>query len=189
MIPVGACWCDFIRVIGAAFMRGLSPLIRGWTSDPFEGPPHDKWTDCSSFSRCGVANKPARGSQLGNVMGSSRRRVTGGPRRLHECLKPWACPLFYNGRPRRGDCCRAGSLAGDGTAEQTHDERPLANEAELTRVIHETIMPKPLEHRPLPDEVRALLNWSAPVNGLVARTEYIARLDFCVRLKNVSQRP
>jgi hypothetical protein len=50
-------------------------------------------------------------------------------------------------------------------------------------------MPKPLEHRPLPDDVRALLNWSAPVNGLVARTEYIALLDFCVRLKNVSQWP
>jgi hypothetical protein len=82
-----------------------------------------------------------------------------------------------------------GSLAADGSAEQTHEERPLANEAELTRVIHETIMPKPLEHRPLPDDVRASLNWSAPVNGLVARIEYISHLDFCVRLKNVSTGP
>lgn len=82
-----------------------------------------------------------------------------------------------------------GSLAADGSAEPTRDEKPLANEAELTRVIHETIMPKPLEHRPFPDDVRALLNWSEPVNGLVARIEYIAHLDFCVRLKNVSKRP
>jgi HEAT repeat protein len=82
-----------------------------------------------------------------------------------------------------------GSLAADRSAEPTRDEKPLANEAQLKRMIHETIMPKPLEHRPLPDDVRALLNWSAPVNGLVARTEYIALLDFCVRLKNVSQWP
>ena len=82
-----------------------------------------------------------------------------------------------------------GCLAADGTGEQTHDEKPLANEAELRRVIHETILPKPLAHRPLPEDVRALLNWSAPVNGLVARIEYISYLDFCVRLKNVSQRP
>src|SRR5580698_2704052 len=68
MHRVGAFWCDFIRVIGAAFMRGLSPLIRGWTSGPFQGPSHDTLTDCSSFSRCGVANKQARGSQLANVI-------------------------------------------------------------------------------------------------------------------------
>jgi hypothetical protein len=64
MDQVGACWCDFIRVIGAAFMRGLSPLIRGRTSSPFEGPPHDTLTDCLSFSGYGVAKKPARRSQL-----------------------------------------------------------------------------------------------------------------------------
>jgi hypothetical protein len=82
-----------------------------------------------------------------------------------------------------------GRLTADGTAAQRGDEKRLTNEAELTRVIHETIIPKPLEHRPLSDDVRALLNWSAPVNGLVARIEYIAVADFCVRLKNVSQRP
>jgi hypothetical protein len=37
---VDACWCDFIGVIGAAFMRGLSPLIRGLYSGPFYGPLH-----------------------------------------------------------------------------------------------------------------------------------------------------
>jgi hypothetical protein len=80
-------------------------------------------------------------------------------------------------------------LIADGTGEKTHDEKPLVNEAELRRVIHATILPKPLAHRPLPDDVRTMLNWSAPVNGLVARIEYISYLDFCVRLKNVSKAP
>jgi hypothetical protein len=35
MDQVGAWSRDFIRVIGAAFMRGLSPLIRGLTSGAF----------------------------------------------------------------------------------------------------------------------------------------------------------
>jgi hypothetical protein len=64
MDQVGACWCDFIRVIGAVFMRGLSPLIRGLTSGLFQGPPHGTLTSCTSLGDCGVANKQVRGSQL-----------------------------------------------------------------------------------------------------------------------------
>src|ERR1700722_12675822 len=64
-----------------------------------------------------------------------------------------------------------------------------ANEARLRRVIHETVAPKPVAHKPLSAAVRAGLAWSKPVNGLAARIEFISGQDVCVRLKNVSGRP
>ena len=64
-----------------------------------------------------------------------------------------------------------------------------ANEARLRRVIHQTVAPKPVAHKPLPAEVQAWLAWSKPVNGLAARIEFILGQDICVRLKNVSGRP
>ena len=65
----------------------------------------------------------------------------------------------------------------------------LPNEERLKRIIHETITPKPASYKPLPADVQALLAWSKPVDGLVARIEYVSwREIFFVRLKNVSDR-
>jgi HEAT repeat protein len=66
----------------------------------------------------------------------------------------------------------------------------VPNEARLKQVIKESIKPKPAAHTPLPANVDALLAWSKPVNGLVARVEHDYFADiFFVRLKNVSDRP
>ena len=60
----------------------------------------------------------------------------------------------------------------------------------LKRVIKETVKPKSAERQPSNADVEALLRWSKPVNGLIARIEYVwAKSVFFVRLKNVSDRP
>ena len=64
------------------------------------------------------------------------------------------------------------------------------NVAALKRVIRKTVKPKAIEQKPLPAAVEALLAWSRPVNGLVARIEYVwGQTVFFVRLRNVSDHP
>ncbi len=70
------------------------------------------------------------------------------------------------------------------------DMYAVPNEERLKRAIKETIKPKPAAQKALPADADALLAWSKPVNGLVARIEYVSRADaFFVRLKNVGDRP
>jgi hypothetical protein len=65
-----------------------------------------------------------------------------------------------------------------------------ANENRLKQVIKETIKPKLVEHKALPADLEALLTWSKPVRGLVARIESVwAGEVFFVRLKNMSDQP
>jgi hypothetical protein len=64
-----------------------------------------------------------------------------------------------------------------------------ANEARLRQLIKETIEPKGVERKALPADMEGSLAWSAPVNGLAARIEYVwAGWTVFVRLKNVSDR-
>jgi HEAT repeat protein len=65
-----------------------------------------------------------------------------------------------------------------------------ANKEWLKQVIKETIAPEPVDHKPLPPELQALLAWSQPVNGLAARIDNVwEHTAAMVRLKNVSDRP
>jgi HEAT repeat protein len=65
----------------------------------------------------------------------------------------------------------------------------LANEARLMGLIKQTVAPKGVAHKPLPADVRALLAWSKPVNGLMARIDSVWMWSYFVRLKNISDRP
>jgi hypothetical protein len=69
----------------------------------------------------------------------------------------------------------------------------LADEARLKQVIRDSILPKPVERKPLPEDVERLLAWSKPVGGLAARIEagggnWRGGIAF-VRLKNLSDAP
>ncbi len=69
-----------------------------------------------------------------------------------------------------------------------------AGERRLKRLIEETVKPNPMNRKPISAELKHLLAWSEPVNGLSARIEYLREGRYwsggeCfVRLRNVSER-
>ena len=113
-------------------------------------------------------------------------------------LSPDGSTLY--GMTTRGGACVPGTLFSMATHGQPSGQASIADfikptpprnwQADverLRRVIRETVKPKPVEQKPWPAEVKALLAWSQPVNGLVARIECLwPGTTAIVRLKNVS---
>ena len=77
------------------------------------------------------------------------------------------------------------------TIEQYNNTLPVLggpeNEARLKKLIKDTIKPKPIDPKPLPPDLKRVLQWSEPVNGLAARIEEAFLRTILVRLRNVSQ--